>query len=180
MLRGFAAIAMIFGHSVIVHPIDISSVQPFHTLDAIVYMFHMEMFFFLAGAVWHYKGYGLLALSKIKRLLIPYGFFGIITLIFHAVGGEAVHNQLGILDGIKKMFFYGGNYWFLYTMFIICLIFPFISYFEKKIKYFDLIVAGGGIADSAICKHSFNFHHCIGRPLLAVFHFRKQMQKVSI
>ena len=143
MLRGFAAIAMIIGHSIIGYPINITSIAPFPVIHTVIYAFHMELFFVLAGVVWHYIDYRSLILSKAKRLLIPYGVFGVVTLIFHAVGGDAVHNQLGVLDGVKKMLFYGGNYWFLYTMFIICMIFPIIAHIEKKIRYFDLIVAGG-------------------------------------
>lgn len=127
ILRGFAIVLMILGHSFIVHPIDIHNVPWCVSLHEWIYSFHMELFFLLCGAVYHCKSYIPYLKKKSERILVPYLFFGIISLILHAVGLEAVHKSTTWGGGIIKLLFYGGSYWFLYALFILFLIYPWVE-----------------------------------------------------
>ena len=57
ILRGIAAVLMILGHSFIVYPVNIASVPWCAAIEHFIYTFHMELFFILAGYVYHCIGY---------------------------------------------------------------------------------------------------------------------------
>ena len=127
ILRGIAAILMILGHSFIVYPVDISTVPWCHWIGHFIYTFHMELFFVPAGAVYHCSNYKIFIGKKIKRILVPYVFFGVITLLLKAFGGSAINGVESTKEGIMKFLFHGGNYWFLYVLFITFAIYPWIE-----------------------------------------------------
>lgn len=131
ILRGIAAILMILGHSFIVYPVDISQIPWCHYTGHFIYTFHMELFFVLAGAVYYCSDYKKFMVKKVKRILVPYIFFGIITLLLKAFGGAAINGVESTGEGIIKFLFRGGNYWFLYVLFILFAIYPWI---EKLLK----------------------------------------------
>lgn len=127
VLRGLAAALMILGHSFIVYPIDISDVPWCAATGHFIYTFHMELFFVLAGAVYHCSNYGSFIKKKTQRILIPYLFFGAVSLLLHAFGGAAVNGTESVGEGIRKILFHGGSYWFLYALFIIFAVYPWIE-----------------------------------------------------
>lgn len=136
ILRGLAAILMILGHSFIVYPVDISSVPWCHWTGHFIYTFHMELFFVLAGTVYHCSNYKYFISKKAKRILVPYLFFGIISLFLKAFGGSAINGNESLTEGITKLLFHGGNYWFLYVLFILFAIYPWLEklFKERKIE----------------------------------------------
>ncbi len=127
LVRGIAAILMILGHSFIVYPIDISSVSWCKALGHFIYTFHMEAFFVLAGAVYYCSDYDKFIKKKVSHILVPYFFFGILTLLLKAFGGKAINGNEGVVDGLLRMIFRGGNYWFLYTLFLIFATYPLVE-----------------------------------------------------
>lgn len=102
------------------------------------YSFHMPLFFFISGLLSNtkkeinlekfYKG-------KLKRLLIPYLFINFIDFIPRTLFPNLVNSKFG---GIKEVLFYGTKItWFVYTLFIIFMIFPILDkYILKKDKYY--------------------------------------------
>ena len=132
ILRGIAAILMILGHSFIVYPVDVSQIPWCHWTGHFIYTFHMELFFVLAGAVYYCSNYKKFMEKKAKRILVPYVFFGIITLLLKAFGGSAINGVESTGEGIIKFLFHGGNYWFLYVLFILFAIYPWIEKVCKK------------------------------------------------
>ncbi len=135
--RGFAAICMILGHAFIVYPIDISQVGWCRALHNWIYSFHMELFFFLAGAVWYCKDYKTYIIKKIKRILIPYIVFGVVSILLRMMGTSLVNNNESLKEGIIDFIFRGGGYWFLYVLFIMYLVFPLIDSLLIKMKIPD-------------------------------------------
>lgn len=127
ILRGLAAILMILGHSFIVYPIDISGVPWCKAVQHFIYTFHMELFFILAGVVYRCQSYGTFIVGKVKRILIPYIFWGIFAMLCRALGGVFVNGVEPIGQGVFKLLFLGGGYWFLYVSFLLFAIYPFIE-----------------------------------------------------
>ena len=132
ILRGFASLLMILGHSFIIHPINISKVIWCNELQRFIYNFHMELFFLIAGAVYFCKNYGQFIASKTKRLVVPYAFFGIFNALIHAYGGDIVSKTVPMAEGLFKLLFKGGGYWFIFSLFTVFLIFPVIEKICKK------------------------------------------------
>lgn len=135
ILRGIAITLVILGHAIIVFPINLHDVPwcsfVFTWLSAV----HMPLFFAISGFCYHtiekpdYKNY---INKKIKRLLIPYFFIGFIEIIVKQIFASFVNSAQGLGDSISSMIL-GGGYWFLYTLFIIFLIFPFLESMYMKI-----------------------------------------------
>lgn len=142
--RGVAAILMIVGHSVITYPIDISQIPWCKELIRFIYVFHMELFFLLAGAVYHCGRYGKYVKKKVNRIVIPYLFFGLLTLLVKAYGGNAANGSENIGEGITKLIIHGGAYWFLYTIFCIFLMYPIIDkYCNAMLKIHICVICIG-------------------------------------
>lgn len=127
VLRGFAAICMILGHSILRYPIDLTCVSWCSGLEHWIFTFHMELFFLVAGICYRCFDYKKFIEKKFCRIMIPYLFFGVLSLFLHAFGGSAVNRSEPIGIGVYKLFFLGGNYWFLYVIFLIFLIYPLVE-----------------------------------------------------
>lgn len=127
LLRGIAAALMILGHSFIEYPVNISSVAWCAGMRHFIYTFHMELFFLLAGIVYRCSKYSTFIKGKTQRILVPYAFFGIFTLLVKIVGGSFVNGEVSLGEGLLKFLISGGEYWFLYVMFLILAIYPLID-----------------------------------------------------
>lgn len=132
LLRGTAALCMILGHSFIVYPVDISAVPWCAAVRDVIYMFHMELFFLLSGWVYKCACYGTYVRKKIRRMLIPYLFFGSVSLVLHIVAGSSVNGNTTLSEGLVDLVFYGGDYWFIYTLLIMSLIYPLAEKLLRK------------------------------------------------
>lgn len=108
LLRGVAALLMILGHSFIVYPIDISGVSWCKGVQYFIYTFHMELFFILAGVVYQCGNYKTFIIKKVKRILIPYIFFGLIAMLGRATGGFFVNGEETLREGMIKLIIRGG------------------------------------------------------------------------
>ena len=139
ILRGFAAIMMILGHSFIEYPINIQNVSWCAAVGTYIYTFHMELFFVLAGFCYSCKNKKQFYVGKVKRILIPYFIFAFIVHIFKAVSGSLVNGNTSLLD-IKYIFISGGSYWFLYVIFIIFLVFPLIEFLFRQNVYLYILL----------------------------------------
>ncbi len=140
ILRGFAAVCMILGHSFLRYPIDLTGVTWCSVVEHWIFTFHMELFFFLAGVCYHASQYGEYIKKKAMRIIVPYIAFSIITIIFKAFGGSAVNRDESVGTGFVKMLLYGGNYWFLYVLFEVFLIYPLVEkVINTRIKKIVLI-----------------------------------------
>ena len=131
---------------------------------AVIYMFHMPLFFFLSGycfRVSHLEDFRNYAKKRVNRIYIPFVKWGLVFLLLHnffsylvlyneVYGFEGVAYHLyGVSDYFKKTFFIFfclrgneqllGGYWFLHTMFFA----SFIFYGLLKLK---MPVIGGLIA----------------------------------
>lgn len=136
LMKGIGIILVYLGHSFNLNNLEWNKV--FVYLYRATYSFHMPLFFFISGLLSNtnneinlekfYKG-------KIKRLLIPYFFINLIDFIPRTLLPNLVNSEFG---GIKEVLFYGTKIsWFVYTLFIIFMIFPFLNeYILKRDKYY--------------------------------------------
>lgn len=142
ILRGIAAVLMILGHSFIVYPVNIASVPWCAAIEHFIYTFHMELFFILAGYVYHCIGYKSYIKKKIERIALPYFVFGIGAMLLRAYGGAAINGTEPIGEGIIKLLFRGGGYWFLYVSFLIFTAYPLLDYVLSKSIAIEIAFCG--------------------------------------
>lgn len=134
-LKGFAIFLVVFGHSIIFFPINIKEIYPWcGYLYNFIYLFHMPLFFFISGFCFSYhQDYSVFMKKKNKRILIPYCLFCALDAMGRLVLSGYVNRPLDAENIVFRFFFYGGEYWFLYVLFEIFLIYPLIySLYGKK------------------------------------------------
>ena len=93
LVRGFAAILMILGHSFIVYPITIAEIPWCSSITHVIRAFHMETFLIVSGVLYKCEkgGYLKYLSKKAQRVFIPYCFFGTFSIILHAYGGSLIN-----------------------------------------------------------------------------------------
>lgn len=135
--RGFAIFCVILYHSIIVYPINLEDISFLKSLHDYINIFNMPLFFFIAGTCFSYKGnYKEYIIKKIKRIATPYFTVRVLNYLCKFILPSVVHNQAYGTGFIRGILLFGGDYWFLYVMFEILLIYPLIASISNKyIKY---------------------------------------------
>ena len=129
---------MILGHSFSFTRFELLNKEKYfiyYYIFNFIYSFHMPLFFIVAGFLSN-REYEIKSfyISKIKRLLIPYIFINIIDYIPRHLFSSFVNNSSNSL--VRVIFYSGVTTWFIYTLFIIFLLFPILDKFIfKKDKY---------------------------------------------
>ena len=127
-LKGIAIAFVLLSHSVIKFPINLHENEACDFLSVFVSSVHMPMFFLLSGFCYSYSGdYRLFITRKVKRILIPYFVFNFVSVLPRAVLPSLVNKTRGISESLVRIFFYGGDYWFLYVLFIIFAVYPWVD-----------------------------------------------------
>lgn len=136
-LKGWAMFMVILGHSIILFPINLHEIPWCATTFAILGSVQMPLFFLVSGMCYSYKtDYKTYIVKKFKRLMIPYFIFDMLEAVVVAFAGEYVNSGgRAVFDSIESMILYGGSYWFLYTLFVIFLIYPLLDKLINKNKY---------------------------------------------
>lgn len=136
IMKGIGIILVYLGHSFNLCELEWN--KEFEYLYGTIYSFHMPLFFFISGLLSNKdkklelkKFY----IGKVKRLLIPYLFINLIDFFSRMMFPKVVNSNF---SGLKEVLFYGTKIsWFVYTLFIIFMIFPFLDkYILKKDKYY--------------------------------------------
>lgn len=126
-LKGIAIFLVVLGHGIILYPIDLHQNAVCEFVFQWLSSVHMPLFFMISGFCFSYRGsYGQFIWKKVKRLLIPYFVFNILDLIPRYLFPGLVNRPRQIAESVHKIIFDGGELWFLYTLFIIFLIYPLI------------------------------------------------------
>lgn len=95
--------------------------------------------------------------KKIKRLLVPYVIFNLFDMCCRLVLSKFVNRPCGIRESMIKMLFYGGEYWFLYVLFLMCILWGGILPCVKKHVWLQVIV---GIAAVVLNVLQISFDVC--------------------
>lgn len=143
--RGIALLAVLIGHS---FPDAFTGVRNpvAFWIHAGVYAFHMGLFFFLSGFV---SGKSLCKrnvhignriVKKLKRLIVPYLFYSLVTMGLKQCFSQYANNQFN-MNEIWKIFIGknpNGGMWYLWTLFVISLLFLVLSRFGLKAGHYVL------------------------------------------
>ena len=145
--KGLAILFVYLGHSILYHPIQMVSIPWCHVLERIIASFNMPMFFIISGYLFSKTNKTTVELYKGKtlRILIPYLFtMAIIICMKSVLPVEMSYNQ-AVRGGVGSMVInalcYGGDRWFVYTLFIIfLLLIPVRKMLKNKWIDFGIIV----------------------------------------
>lgn len=128
VMRGMGIIFVLLGHRALPN-----------IIVKMIYAFHMPLFFFISGYLYKKCELRKFVIKKIKKLILPYIFFWLISAI---IGFFA--SKIGIIDNynVDKLVeqivyytpngFWNGPLWFLPCLFVVEIMFCFINqYFNK-------------------------------------------------
>lgn len=125
ILKGIAILLVVLGHAVIVYPIDLHEILWCRMIYDFARISHMPIFFLVSGYCFSYHGdYFPYIQKKCRRILIPYLVFNLLDLLPRALLSAFVNRPRGIGEGLYSIAVNGGAYWYLYSLFLIFLIFP--------------------------------------------------------
>lgn len=128
LLKGIAITLVVLGHSVIVYPINLHDIFWCRTIYDFVRTTHMPLFFLVSGFCFSIKtGYGEYLWKKTRRIFLPYVLFNLIDMVPRALFSALVHRPRSIRESLTVICYEGGAYWFLYSLYLIFLIFPLLA-----------------------------------------------------
>ena len=131
-LKGLAIVCVLFCHSIILYPVNLLENDLWREIFKFFGSVPMPLFFLVSGYCFSYKGnYKDFLCKKALRLMLPYVIFGLADVIPRQLLSSLVNRPSSIGESLKSMIFYGGQYWFLYTLFVVFVIYPFIYLWQK-------------------------------------------------
>ena len=145
--KGLAILFVYLGHRVIYHPIQLANRYTWcHVIGDFVLSFNMPMFFLISGYLFSktHKSTGELYMGKTQRILIPYLFtMAILVGVKLFLPTTMSYNPAAAGGGGKSLIInalcYGGDRWFVYTLYIIFLLLIPIRNFMRK-KWLDTLL----------------------------------------
>lgn len=126
IMRGMAVLCVVIGHSF--NPTEAPTVLGF--IKSFVYCFHMPAFFFISGFLEGDRQRSLsekkqAIIKKAKRLMVPYFFLTIVTVLLKVAFGAFARNPLNystlVVDVLIGRNNPNGGLWFLYALFVIAI-----------------------------------------------------------
>lgn len=140
--KGIIIFLVVLGHAAggIIHSVPFSMqdgnngvVILFH----LIYSFHMPAFFLIAGMFcnsWINKPFHQASADKIRRLVIPYFIWGFILAAAMQIAGGYTNGGLGLKDYLWSPIVPFSEYWFLYSLFFIHLMYYAVSRLTSTMK----------------------------------------------
>lgn len=134
--KGIAIIAVVLGHAFPDADYGISNFTA-NTIHAFVYGFHMPVFFFIAGllSAKHKEDKPLPYIKqRACKLLIPYFLLSIVGLVLKQVFASEANHAYSLLSSWRIILGQSpmGGMWYLWTLFIMSLVFILFARYVKK------------------------------------------------
>lgn len=140
-LKGFAMFLVILGHAIIFFPLNLHENVACDYIYRFIYTFHMPLFFCISGFLFSYKGnYRAYLWKKVRRIGIPYLVFNVMDMIPRSMFGFLFNRHRSIMESVLSILFRGGEFWFLYVLFILYAIFPLLAGMEKRYGMWKIVI----------------------------------------
>ena len=145
--RGIASLLVVAGHAQPKEEEAVFGRDLVYFIHDFCYSFHMAVFFVLAGFVAYNAlaggtGAGGIIAKRAKRLLIPYAFYSFVTVFLKQIFDSLAYNSFDISQIWQILLGKNpnGGMWYLWTLFVISLIFVLLSRIRHDIR---LYIAAG-------------------------------------
>ncbi|SVU21778.1 acyltransferase [Klebsiella pneumoniae] len=141
--KGFGIILVVFGHvnrGLFNAGVSINT-EVYHSLDNIIYSFHMPLFFFLSGLFFiesiSGKSKKKFISGKFKSIFYPYAVWSILQGCIEVILSNYTNSKTTLLSVLSFPFHPRAQFWFLYALLLIfilsCIIYN--KYFTKHIPF---------------------------------------------
>ena len=118
---------MVLGHAIILFPVNLHENFLCKAIFDWLSSVHMPLFFVIAGFCYSCRDYKAYLRKKFFRLAVPYIVFNMIDMLPRQLLASLVRRPKPMSESIIKMLLYGGEFWFIYTLFIIFMIYPLLA-----------------------------------------------------
>lgn len=142
VLQGFSMLLVVIGHvSLTNHPCDPST--PIATgIERVIYSFHMPLFIFISGWLFYFtcirkeKTYRDMLVSKVKRLVVPFYAFTLVTMVLKIAFPQMMHRGVDWQEIINTFILFRSNplgeMWFVVVLFELMLLYPLYKVMTKN------------------------------------------------
>lgn len=135
IVKGFAILLIIFGHSFCLFPIDLKGMLP-SFLPGYVAEFNLHLFFIASGFLFsYYDTWKSFLKKKAMRLVIPYLSFCFLSALLKIMFAPFTHSGVMSLYDSFLNILCGHTYWFLYVLFFIMVTCKFVTPIFKAKSY---------------------------------------------
>ncbi len=110
----------------------------------------MPLFFVIAGFCYSCRDYKSYVRKKFLHLAVPYIAFNLIDMLPRQLLASLVNRPKPMTESLMKAILRGGEYWFIYTLFIILMVYPLIFRLTAKNKP---LMFGAGALFLAVSLH---------------------------
>lgn len=134
----------------------------------IIYTFHMPLFFFLSGWLYHHGKYSYrdLMSAKIQRLLFPFASIAVLFLVikigagmFFELENPVDHRNLYAIL-VNPIQSYVPSLWYVHSLFIIFAIYPLLRRFTSDFWLFLIFIGLNILIDSDMALYGKMLHNC--------------------
>lgn len=135
ILRGMAILMVLLYHSIIVFPVNLHEIQWCSALHTFLWVVQMPLFFLVSGFCYtglHGAGYGSYLRKKCSRILVPHIVFSLLDILPRIIPNPLVNEQMEWREALKDFVVYGGSDWFLWTLFVIAVLFPLLLWVIER------------------------------------------------
>lgn len=146
MLKGYACLLVVFGHIIIgirTSGMAVPDVLPL--TEKFIWSFHIDLFMFLSGYVYsitggisHAKSRISFILSKLLNLGVPYFVFSAAYIAVNSLT-PGVNNENSLSDILKIWYSPVAQYWFIFALFWLFVIYALLSKFLSNIAITALL-----------------------------------------
>ena len=119
IMKGIAVLLVVLGHVLRAFYTNRSLVLPldYRLLYITIYSFHMPVFFVISGFFadrWAARNFKTAVAEKIRRLAVPYFFFGFLLAIVKEFGGKYANTPGGLKAFMNALVVPFNLFWFIY------------------------------------------------------------------
>lgn len=141
-LKGYACFLVVFGHVIMgIRKCGVDIPYGAENVEEFIWTFHVALFMFLSGYVYHVTGEWKNKESRIRflkhkfcNLAIPYFVFSCVYICINSfIGGSNVNSEMSICDILWLWKKPVAQYWFLYDLFFIFVAFVILSRWFKNV-----------------------------------------------
>ena len=155
--KGIGILTVIWHHSLIKYPVNLLCLPWCQNAWRIDHLFFMQIFFLVAGYLFGFskrRVYCDVVKSKIKRLLIPYLSFCLVSLALKIAVPQLVNRRVvDVGTYLYDMAFHGGELWFVYVLFLMFMAWPLLLWRSNRTA--QLVVIGGLVILNEVLSHDF-------------------------
>ncbi len=184
--RGIGIILVVYGHALRGHVTAGAFDPAWHgdVQDAVIYSFHMPLFFFLAGLFVRRslaKGADVFLREKAVTLVYPYFLWSVVSVALAVLAAGAVNSPKSI-DAILTLWAIPVyQYWFLYAL-IICQVLALMSQADWRITAIFCVISALGIGASGLgmLTIAISFYLYLGAGILMAPHLATIQRKRNV